>query len=164
VLVPASEAQLHSDTDYLIVVRTLEAQIGAWQRNWWEEKGLGKGDAFRLSLPPFFRFRLTCALMAGAEHSSYIQSMGSFYLHYLLLVVNSFGLQNALERAPENRGYFFARCHSAATKCATLITQELGPLGYLRYSPDSHFVQCSYAVLSLLKVCAKLFIRGVRLC
>ena len=75
-----------------------------------------------------------------------------FYLNYALLVLNSFGLQNALERAKLNIPHFFARCHTAATECATLIRDHLGPTGFLKYSPDSHFVQTSYAVLSLLKV------------
>lgn len=67
-------------------------------------------------------------------------------------MINSFGLQNALERNAIDLGHFFVRCHATASKCATLLRDKLGPLGYLKYSPDSHFVQCSYAVLSLMKV------------
>jgi len=67
-------------------------------------------------------------------------------------VVNSFGLQNALERSAVDIGYFFATCHSSATACALIFRDELGPKGYLKYSPDSHFVFVSYAVLSLLKL------------
>lgn len=69
-----------------------------------------------------------------------------------MLVLNSFGLQNALERAPLDIGHFFARCHSSAIACAVLVRDQLGPRGFMKYSPDSHFVQTSYAVLSLLKV------------
>ena len=69
-----------------------------------------------------------------------------------MLVVNSFGLQNALVHSPVDKGHFFIRTHEAAVNCATLARDELGPSGFLRYSPDPHFVQCSYAVLSLLKV------------
>jgi hypothetical protein len=69
-----------------------------------------------------------------------------------MLVLNSFGLQNALERAPLDIGHFFARCHSSATACAVLVRDNLGPRGFMKYSPDSNFVQTSYAVLSLLKV------------
>lgn len=68
-----------------------------------------------------------------------------------MLVVNSFGLQNALERSPVDMSHFFARCYSAARACALLVRDELGPKGFLRYASDSYFVQCSYAVLSLLK-------------
>ena len=69
-----------------------------------------------------------------------------------MLVLNSFGLQNALERAPLDLGHFFGRVHSSAYTCATLVRDSLGPAGFMKYSPDSHFVQTSYAVLSLLKV------------
>lgn len=69
-----------------------------------------------------------------------------------MLIVNSFGLQNALERSAVDIGHFFARCHSSAVACATVMRDELGPLGYLRYAPDSNYVMGSYAVVSLLKV------------
>jgi hypothetical protein len=69
-----------------------------------------------------------------------------------MLIVNSFGLQNALERSAVDIGHFFARCHSSAVACATLCRDDLGPEGYLRYAPDTTCVMGSYAVLSLLKV------------
>jgi len=87
----------------------------------------------------------------------YKKMMGQFYSNYVLLVINSFGLQNALERQRVDVGHFFARCHSCAYACATLVRDHLGPSGYLKYSPDSHFVQMSYAVLTLLKVRSSLF-------
>lgn len=76
-----------------------------------------------------------------------------------MLVLNSFGLQNALERQPVNIGHFFARCHSCAMTCATLFRDSMAPAGFLKYSPDSHFVQMSYAVLTLLKVFLVGFVR-----
>ena len=69
-----------------------------------------------------------------------------------MLVVNLFGLQNALERSPLDIGHFFGRCYSSAMACALIVRDEIGPQGYMRYSPDSHFVLSSYAVLTLLKV------------
>ncbi len=84
--------------------------------------------------------------------AKYRELIGKFYFNYAMLIVNSFGLQNALERSAVDIGHFFARCHSSAAACATVLRDELGPLGYLRYAPDSNFVQGSYAVLSLLKV------------
>lgn len=78
--------------------------------------------------------------------------MSSFYANYAMLVINSFGLQNALERSPVNKQHFFTRVHTCAKTCAIIIRDELGPRNYLRFSPDSHFVFGSYAVLSLLKV------------
>ena len=82
--------------------------------------------------------------------------ISQFYFNYANLVLNSFGLQDALERCPVNIGHFFARVHTSAHACATIVRDKLGPSGFMKYSPDSHFVQTSYAVLSLLKVCAVL--------
>lgn len=81
----------------------------------------------------------------------YRHHISQFYFLYANLLVNSFGLQNALERAPVDLAHFFARCYSSATSFIKTV-KELAPLGYLRYAPDSHFVFISYAVLSLLKV------------
>lgn len=78
--------------------------------------------------------------------------MANLYFHYAMLTINAFGLQNALERSAVDIGHFFARCHSSAVSCASILRDEMGPGGYLRYAPDSHFVMGSYAVLSLLKV------------
>ena len=75
-----------------------------------------------------------------------------FYFNYAMLIVNSFGLQNALERSAVDIGHFFARCYSSAITCATVMRDEMSPCDYLRYAPDSNYVQLSYAVLSLLKV------------
>jgi len=77
--------------------------------------------------------------------------MGKFYFHYVLLIINSFGLQNALERSGVDMGHFFGRCHFSATSLLTVVRDELVPMGVLKYSVDAHFVQISYAVLTLMK-------------
>ncbi|KAF8582334.1 hypothetical protein K439DRAFT_1413481 [Ramaria rubella] len=121
---------LQTDCDYLLVTKTIETQIMAWSNEWTARRN---GE------------------LADRPNMSHYKVMGSFYLNYALLVVNSFGLQNALERSAVDIGHFFARCHAAATACATIVRDELGPSGRLPYCTDSNFVQCSYAVLSLLK-------------
>ena len=78
--------------------------------------------------------------------------MAEFFANYSMLVINSFGLQNAMERCPVDIPHFFARVHSSAKTCAILVMEELGPSDFLKYAPDSHFVFTSYAFLSLLKV------------
>lgn len=97
------------------------------------------------------------------DESEYVQKyrmlIANFYFHYAMLTINAFGLQNSLERSAVDIGHFFARCHSSAVSCATILRDEMGPLGYLKYAPDSHFVMGSYAVLSLLKV--RHAVRGV---
>ncbi|PAV23778.1 hypothetical protein PNOK_0084600 [Pyrrhoderma noxium] len=125
-----SASGLQTNCDYYIVTRTIEAQLQSWRDEWL--------DKLVLPGPP-------------STYFIYWASMGNFYYNYAMLVVNSFGLQNALDRSPVDIGHFFTRCHSSAVACATLVRDELGPRGFLRFSVDSHFVQTSYALLSLLK-------------
>ncbi|EIW84743.1 hypothetical protein CONPUDRAFT_116908 [Coniophora puteana RWD-64-598 SS2] len=121
---------LQTDCDYLVVIKTIETQIQAWDHEWSvTRRGSFKDDA-------------------GIRYS---RAMRHFYYNYYMLVINSFGLQNAIDRSAVDIGHFFVRCYGAATAVAVVARDILGPMGYLRYSPDSHFVFLSYAVLSLLK-------------
>ncbi|KAJ7461651.1 fungal-specific transcription factor domain-containing protein [Mycena latifolia] len=121
---------LLENCDYLLVIKTFETQVIASRQHW----------------------ESVAAEQTSSLWSEYRNYISQFYYHYAMLVLNSFGLQNALERAPLNIGHFFARCHSSAIACAVLVRDHLGPRGFMKYSPDSHFVQTSYAVLSLLKL------------
>jgi hypothetical protein len=98
--------------------------------------------------------RLTSDLASQPDDKQlvYWKVIAKFYNFYAELLINSFGLQDAMDRTPINLGHFFTRCHSTATAAAKVVVDELGPLGYMKYSPTSHFVQCAYAVLTLLKV------------
>ncbi|KZV65923.1 hypothetical protein PENSPDRAFT_586074 [Peniophora sp. CONT] len=116
------------DIDYMIVLRTFERQIESWYQH---VINADKGDD---------------------ATAKYHAVMPDFYGNYSLLAINSFGLQNALERVPVEIPHFFARVLSAAKKCAYLARDVLAPAGFLKYAPDSHFVYISYAVLSLLKL------------
>jgi hypothetical protein len=91
-------------------------------------------------------------ILHADAHTTYRLAIAKFYYNYSMLVVNSFGLQNAFERSPVDMAYFFGRVHTAATACCLAMRDELAPAGFLRYSTDSHFVLTSYAVLTLLKV------------
>ncbi|KAL0946465.1 hypothetical protein HGRIS_012685 [Hohenbuehelia grisea] len=129
----SSASGLQTDIDYLLVIKTIEAQIDSWKQEWTQKR-----LEYTKQLPP--------------RHVDYRASISQFYYNYAMLVVNSFGLQNALERSPVDMGHFFARCHTSATTCATLVRDHLTPSGFMKYAPDSHCVFASYAVLSLLKV------------
>ncbi|KAB5595391.1 Fungal Zn(2)-cys(6) binuclear cluster domain containing protein [Ceratobasidium theobromae] len=120
---------LQTDCDYLLVIKTIESQLQAWSNEWEAHR---KADT-----------------SVGADYRS---SAAAFYYHYAMLVVNSFGLQNAMERSPVDISHFFSRCHTSAMSCALVVRDELIPRDYMRYSPDSHFVFTSYAVLTLLKL------------
>ncbi|EJD02176.1 uncharacterized protein FOMMEDRAFT_87458 [Fomitiporia mediterranea MF3/22] len=126
-----SVSGLVTHCDFYLVTNTIEAQLQSWLEEWVT--------------------KLVDPTDPASPYQIYWASIGKFYYNYSMLIINSFGLQNALERSPVDIGHFFARCHSSAVACVTVVRDELGPQGFLRYSPDSHFVQCSYAVLSLLK-------------
>jgi hypothetical protein len=120
-----------------------------------ETNGLRTGTAQVVRLQSFWSVIFNIDWASSDEPNPVLQYkrlITRFYFHYAMLVLNSFGLQNALERSNIDIGHFFGRCHSSAMACALLIRDELGPSGFLKYSPDSHFVFTSYAVLSLLKV------------
>ncbi|KAJ2933127.1 hypothetical protein H1R20_g3975, partial [Candolleomyces eurysporus] len=122
---------LQTQCDYLLVIKTFEAQLDTWSQQWFDDRLLPSENSPTVE---------------------YKRMMRRFYFNYAMLVLNSFGLQNALERAHMNIPHFFARCHTTAMTCATIVRDTLGPSGFLRYSPDSHFVQISYAILTLLKL------------
>ncbi|KAL0577102.1 hypothetical protein V5O48_004894 [Marasmius crinis-equi] len=126
---------LQPSIDYMLVIKTFESQITASRDRW------GSGDDF-----------IQSSLKESPTMNEYKTFIGQFYYNYVLLVLNSYGLQNALERSPLDIGHFFARCYGCATTCSLLVRDHLGPSGYMKYSPDSHFVQTSYAVLTLLKL------------
>jgi len=127
----SSPSGLQVDCDYLLVIKTIETQVVAW-RDEWE----GVRDA----------------MIESGANLTYQGIIGRFYFNYSMLVVNSFGLQNSMEHSAVDIGHFFTRCHSSASACAVLVRDELAPRGFLKYSPDSHFVMISYAVLTLLKL------------
>ncbi|EKM82370.1 hypothetical protein AGABI1DRAFT_52492 [Agaricus bisporus var. burnettii JB137-S8] len=126
-----SSSGLQTHCDYLLIIKSFEAQLTTFKETWyssstWEGEKPGTAEYKRL--------------------------IASFYFNYANLVINSFGLQDAFERTPVNIGHFFGRVHDSAMACALLVRDHLGPSGFMKYSPDSHFVQTSYAVLSLLKL------------
>ena len=141
------------DCDYLLVIKTMDRQI----ETWFSQVSEGNLNGELPCAPRSTASESSDAITPGFNDASaqYSRLMSIFYANYAMLVINSFGLQDALERTPVNIPHFFARVHTSAKTCALLMRDELGPQGFLKYSPDSHFVFGSYAVLSLLKVSAR---------
>ncbi|KAI0273517.1 fungal-specific transcription factor domain-containing protein [Gloeopeniophorella convolvens] len=123
-----SPSGLLIDVDYLLVIKTFERQIQTWYS------------------------QVSDADKAGDRVAKYSSLMSEFFANYAMLVINSFGLQNAMDRSPVDIPHFFARVHSSAKTCAVIIKEELSQEDFLKFAPDSHFVFTSYAVLSLLKL------------
>ncbi|KAH0583485.1 hypothetical protein H2248_009113 [Termitomyces sp. 'cryptogamus'] len=122
---------LQAHSDYMLIIKSFEAQLLAWKDSWIVHRNWN-------GLEPHV--------------IEYKRLIAQFYYNYSVLVINSFGLQNALERSPIDLGHFFAQCHSSATACALLVRDHLGPKEYLKYAPDTHCVMTSYALLTLLKL------------
>ncbi|KAM0747690.1 hypothetical protein T439DRAFT_350012 [Meredithblackwellia eburnea MCA 4105] len=80
-------------------------------------------------------------------------AQNTFYFHYSLLVVASFGLSNALDRDPLQIGHFFNMCYTSASAVLRSAKQSLSKIPAYRYSPDGFFVAISYAAVSLLRFC-----------
>jgi hypothetical protein len=79
-------------------------------------------------------------------------SRAQFYYAYSSLVLYSFGLENALERSKMDISFFLTNVYEAASKVCTVVKHHFHERGYLPYLPDTNFVMCSYALLSLLKL------------
>ncbi|KAF7440277.1 hypothetical protein PC9H_000621 [Pleurotus ostreatus] len=124
---------LQVDMDYMLVIKTMESQIINWSAEWSTMR-----QESNARLPP--------------RMIQYRDLISQFYFHYAMLVLNAFGLQHALERNHVDMSHFFARCHSSAAACATIVRDHLGPCGFVTHAPDSHCVLTSYAVLTLLKL------------
>jgi hypothetical protein len=82
------------------------------------------------------------------------KSIAQFCFNRALLLLNSLGLHDAMERSPADIAHFFSPCHYCATSCVTIARDHLGPIasGYMKYPPDSHVVQTSYAGFTLFNV------------
>ncbi|KZT35974.1 hypothetical protein SISSUDRAFT_1050554 [Sistotremastrum suecicum HHB10207 ss-3] len=76
-----------------------------------------------------------------------------FLANYSRLVMFSFGFQRVFQMGELKAGdIFLQRCLSAASKVLTVMIDTLAPSGYMRYSPDGHFVFSAFAAAFLLKL------------
>ncbi|KZT01948.1 uncharacterized protein LAESUDRAFT_730644, partial [Laetiporus sulphureus 93-53] len=80
-------------------------------------------------------------------------SLLPFLTNYSRLVMYSFGFQQAYKRGvrPEDQ-LFLDKCFESAKSVILCMVDVLCPSGYMRYSPDGHFVFASFASAFLLKL------------
>ncbi|WVR07996.1 hypothetical protein IAU60_005039 [Kwoniella sp. DSM 27419] len=121
---------LRHDCDYMLIVRSAHEELRRWLTEW------NKPDRYP----------------SAQEGKDEYDSRAQFYFAYSSLVLYSFGLENALERAKMDISFFLTNVYEAATRVCTVVKEEFLPKGYLPYLPDTNFVMCSYALLSLLKL------------
>ncbi|KAK8849735.1 hypothetical protein IAR55_005070 [Kwoniella newhampshirensis] len=141
---------LRHDCDYMLIVRSAHEELRRWLTEWNKpEKSVSAwGSASGGLAADLSSDRFSATVDSKLEYDSRAQ----FYFAYSSLVLYSFGLENALERAKMDISFFLTNVYEAATRVCTVVKEEFLPKGYLPYLPDTNFVMCSYALLSLLKL------------
>lgn len=93
----------------------------------------------------------------------YIARQAPLRYNYAVLVLNSFGLQYALERpsdfASADKPQYLARCVHAAKEIISTVMYGMREI--LRYAPDPTFVTVAYACVFLLKLIQPMFARYI---
>ncbi|WFD18320.1 hypothetical protein MCAP1_000521 [Malassezia caprae] len=93
----------------------------------------------------------------------YIARQAPLRYNYAVLVLNSFGLQYALERpsdgASADKPQYLVRCVHAAKEI--IATVKYGMREILRYAPDPTFVAVAYACVFLLKLIRPTFAKYI---
>ncbi|KAI0795864.1 hypothetical protein C8Q75DRAFT_744153 [Abortiporus biennis] len=76
-----------------------------------------------------------------------------FLTSYSRLVMYSFGFQGAFRRGMQNSDHIFLeKCFDSAKSVIKCMIEVLAPSGYMRYSPDGHFIFATFASAFLLKL------------
>ncbi|KAJ7641594.1 hypothetical protein FB45DRAFT_359818 [Roridomyces roridus] len=76
-----------------------------------------------------------------------------FLTAYSRLVMFSFGFQQAYQRGLQPPDYiFFTECLASAKGVLRQMVEGLIPTGFIRYSPDGHFIFSAFASAFLLKL------------
>ncbi|KAF7328787.1 hypothetical protein MVEN_02507600 [Mycena venus] len=76
-----------------------------------------------------------------------------FLVAYSRLVMFSFGFQQAYQRGLQTTDHiFFTKCLESAKAVLRNMVEGLAPTGFMRYSPDGHFIFASFASAFLLKL------------
>lgn len=130
---PSSPTGLNKNVDFRQVTKEHDKKLEDFEAEWTRRFAEGSkaddpGCAFRCSLMPFM-------------------------ISYSRLVMFSFGFEQAFRRGISERdGYFFSKSAEAAKNVVECLIDKLVPSGYIRYSPDGHFVFASFASAFLLKL------------
>ncbi|KAH9009311.1 fungal-specific transcription factor domain-containing protein [Lactarius hengduanensis] len=76
-----------------------------------------------------------------------------FYSNYAMLVMFSFGFQEAFLRGFQaGDEVFFTRSLECAKTVVTVLVDSLVPTGYIRFAPDGYFVFAAFASAFMLKL------------
>ncbi|KAF9267092.1 hypothetical protein L218DRAFT_955568 [Marasmius fiardii PR-910] len=129
----SSPSGLNKRVDFRSVTLKHDENLIQFEKEWTERfkerlKPDDLGAAFRCSLLPFL-------------------------VAYSRLVMFSFGFQQAYQRGVQHGDtIFLTKCLESAKGVITCLVDTLAPSGYMRYSPDGHFMFASFASAFLLKL------------
>ncbi|KAL4066300.1 fungal-specific transcription factor domain-containing protein [Scleroderma yunnanense] len=130
---PDSPTGLNKSIDFLAVTSKHDDHLTSYSEEWTrrfheESDRTDPGSDFRCTLLPFL-------------------------VNYSRLVMYSFGFQHAFQRGMEASDHvFLKKCFESATKVIKHMIEVLAPTGYMRSSPDGHFIFASFASAFLLKL------------
>ncbi|PWN41980.1 hypothetical protein IE81DRAFT_323983 [Ceraceosorus guamensis] len=170
-----SVSGLNTELEYSSILRIYNEQIEEW-RDTWRSRGFfgslsesdGADGSFPLADGPEaeaakeWREAEAKIPAEDTDHHKrtmhFITKQAPLRYHYAVLVINSFGLQHAVDfprRSGLDKGWYFARCYNAAKGIVTAAGTGLRSV--LSYSPETHFVIITYACVFLLKLARPTF-------
>ncbi|KAF8198312.1 hypothetical protein K438DRAFT_1584084 [Mycena galopus ATCC 62051] len=130
---PTSASGLNKHVDFRAVTIAHDAKLAAFSEEW--------GKRFATESDPNDRKSvLRCKLLP-------------FLTAYSRLVMFSFGFQQAYQRGLKPTDHiFFIKCLESAKTVLRSMLDGLVPAGFMRYSPDGHFIFVAFASAFLLKL------------
>lgn len=130
---PTSPSGLNKRVDFRTATVAHDAKLTAFEEEWGKRFAQESDPTDRKSL-------LRCKLLP-------------FLTAYSRLVMWSFGFQQAYLRGLQATDYiFFTKCLESAKTVLRSMIEGLTPTGFMRYSPDGHFIFVSFASAFLLKL------------
>ncbi|CDO69738.1 hypothetical protein BN946_scf184697.g10 [Trametes cinnabarina] len=150
---PDSPTGLNQNLDFRASIIKHDGELMDYFKEWSErfQRDSDLSGALRMILKSSTLKRLTAPISDPAL--KFRASLLPFFTGYSRLVMWSFGFQQAYKRGfrPEDH-IFLDKCFESAKTVIVTLIDTLAPTGYLRTSPDSHFVFASFASAFLLKL------------
>ncbi|KAJ7027527.1 hypothetical protein C8F04DRAFT_965053 [Mycena alexandri] len=132
---PSSPTGLNKRVDFRTVTMMHDAKLTAFAEEWTQR--------FAQDSDPNGEYRkcvMRCKLLP-------------FLVGYSRLVMFSFGFQQAYQRGLQAQDHiFFTKCLDSGKAILRGMVEGLAPTGFMRYSPDGHFIFSAFASAFLLKL------------
>ncbi|KAJ7711995.1 hypothetical protein B0H16DRAFT_1744612 [Mycena metata] len=147
---PASPTGLNKRVDFRTVTLLHDAKLTAFSDEWTQrfaQDSDPNGECLSFHLPfhvADLEIDRKCAMRC---------KLLPFLVGYSRLVMFSFGFQQAYRRGLQAQDHiFFTKCLEAGKAILRAMVEGLAPTGFMRYSPDGHFIFSAFASAFLLKL------------